>query len=128
MSTPAAAEPASQTYKGHCHCGKFAYEFKHPSLDEYKAMTCNCSICSRKAYVHSKFLPVDDITFTSGSREELSKYIWKNGVVHHLFCPVDGCAVGAYVAPQNAMSINLNNVEDIDIAKVDKFMNNGKDS
>src|ERR1700730_2373705 len=39
-----------QIYRGGCHCGRIAYEVLGP-LDG-RISECNCSICTKKAYVH----------------------------------------------------------------------------
>lgn len=36
---------ALTTYKGQCHCAAVQYEMKIPSLEERKAIRCNCSNC-----------------------------------------------------------------------------------
>ena len=37
------------TYRGGCHCGKVAFEVDG---DLTAAGQCNCSICTKKAYLH----------------------------------------------------------------------------
>ena len=39
----------TRTYRGGCHCGRVAYEVT--GVLE-KAEQCNCSICTKKGYLH----------------------------------------------------------------------------
>ncbi len=37
------------TYKGGCHCGRIAFEVEG-NLEQ--VMDCNCSICTKRGYLH----------------------------------------------------------------------------
>lgn len=39
-------------YNGCCHCGRFEFEFLHPSLEDgFEVIKCNCSICEQRGYL-----------------------------------------------------------------------------
>lgn len=45
-------EKRSEVYEAGCHCGKISFSMKlSPPLDEYKVLSCNCSICRRAGYL-----------------------------------------------------------------------------
>src|SRR3954465_14872881 len=39
----------TKTYRGNCHCGAFVFEVEDPEIVSLSA--CNCSICSKRAYL-----------------------------------------------------------------------------
>ncbi len=47
---PAEAPPGPvKTYRGNCHCGAFVFEVEAPEIA--KGSDCNCSICTKRAYL-----------------------------------------------------------------------------
>lgn len=40
-----------KTYKGKCHCGKFAFEYQIAEEGNNKPYDCNCSLCRIRAYL-----------------------------------------------------------------------------
>jgi len=53
-----ATEPL-KTYRGNCHCGAFIFEVKTHEIKT--VIGCNCSSCSKKAYLWL-FLPEGSVT------------------------------------------------------------------
>ena len=99
------------TIRGSCHCGKVAF-----SLDEEmptKAMACNCSICSRKAYL-LHFTTPDKLTLQT-PRDEIGAYTFNKHVIRHQFCKTCGCAPFSEGAgPKGPMvAVNLRCVEGV---------------
>ena len=41
--------PSERTYRGGCHCGRVRFEVRG-NLE--RVSECNCSICTKKGYVH----------------------------------------------------------------------------
>ena len=98
---------------GSCHCRKVTY-----GLDEdmpTKGMTCNCSICRRKGYIHH-FTTPDKFTL-NGSRDDIAVYTFNKHVIRHQFCKTCGCAPFAEgEGPKGpAVQINLRCVDGIDL-------------
>lgn len=69
------------------------------------ALDCNCSICSRFAFLHV-IVPHTDFELLSG-RHALQGYRFGSGVAEHLFCSL--CGVKSFYQPRShpdAWSIN----------------------
>ncbi|WP_114951814.1 GFA family protein [Sphingosinicella terrae] len=100
-------------FSGSCHCGKVRYTVDEDPPAE--AMTCNCSICRRKAPVHH-FTTPDRFTLET-PRDEISVYTFRSGNIRHMFCKTCGCAPFAEgVGPSGPMvEINLRCAEDVDL-------------
>ena len=39
----------SRTYEGGCHCGAVRFQV---IIDRWEVQDCNCSICSKKGFLH----------------------------------------------------------------------------
>ncbi len=74
---------AETTYRANCHCGKFVYEWTAPEPLS-TAMTCNCSICTKKAYVFA-FAAPGGIKVVKGSIDDLTTYMF-GGTYAHKVC------------------------------------------
>ena len=75
------------THVGGCHCGRVRFAVDAPAhlyIDE-----CNCSMCSRTAYLHL-IVPAARFRITQG-REALSLYTFNTGTAKHYFCSHCGC-------------------------------------
>jgi len=110
---------AVQTYDGGCHCGRVRFEI---STDLSRATECNCSICSKKGYLHHLVGP-ERFRMLSGS-EELATYQFGTRVARHLFCR--HCGVASFYRPRADPSkymINVRCLEGVDFArlKIEKF-------
>lgn len=96
---------------GGCHCGKVRFEVMAPRL--VSADQCNCSICSKKAYLHW-IVPRETFTLLT-PREELATYTFNTGVAKHHFCRT--CGVAAFYVPRSdpdKIDVNARCVDDID--------------
>ena len=70
---------------GQCHCGAVQFEAK---LDLADAMTCNCSLCSKKNAVMVR-IPGEDFKLLAGE-DQLGLYQWNTKVAKHHFCKTCG--------------------------------------
>jgi hypothetical protein len=103
----------TMTHHGSCYCGKVQFEFGG-TVDG--AMTCNCSICSRKGGL---LFALGEAEFTLLTPDdELSRYTFNNHAIVHRFCKTCGMQTFAQHAAQNAVYVNLRCVEGIDLASV----------
>ena len=99
---------------GSCHCGKITY-----SLDEEmptEGMSCNCSICRRKGYVHHFTAP--DVFVLTADDGDIAAYEFNHHIIHHKFCRTCGCAPFADgTAPDGKamIALNLRCVDGIDV-------------
>ncbi len=97
---------------GGCHCGKVRFEVMAPRLGS--AHQCNCSICSKKAYLHW-IVPSETFTLLT-PWEELATYTFNTGVAKHHFCST--CGVAAFYIPRSdpdKIDVNARCVDGVDV-------------
>lgn len=100
-------------YRGSCHCGKIRFAVEG-TIDS--ALSCNCSICSRKGSL-LWFVPRDRLQLQTPAAD-LNTYTFNKHVIQHHFCATCGIhPFGEGVDPKgNKMAaINLRCIEDIDL-------------
>ena len=118
---PCFAEGMSeQTYRGSCHCGKVRYEVK---ADLTQVIACNCSICSRKAYLLT-FVSPEQFNLLSGG-DDLTDYQFNTMNIHHLFCAkcgIQSFGRGTKRDGTPAISINVRCLEGVEPSEL-KVMN-----
>jgi hypothetical protein len=106
----------TRTYLGSCHCGRIAFEVTG-EIDG--ALSCNCSICSRRASL-LWFVPRSAFTLKT-PEESASTYSFNKHAIKHRFCPTCGIhPYGEATDPEGhaVAAINLRCVEDIDISSI----------
>ncbi|HWO43159.1 MAG TPA: GFA family protein [Candidatus Eisenbacteria bacterium] len=102
-------------YSGGCHCGRVRFEVDAPG--EVEAFECNCSICSKTAFLHL-IVPKSRFVLLQGA-EFLSSYTFNTGVARHLFCRI--CGVKSFYIPRSnpdGYSVNIRCLDPPGIAKV----------
>ncbi|MEJ0041716.1 MAG: GFA family protein [Rhizomicrobium sp.] len=80
---------------GGCHCGGVAFEARTP--DEVELVDCNCSMCSKTAYLHL-IVAKKDFRLTRGE-SLLTTYTFNTGAAKHLFCSV--CGIKSFYVPRS---------------------------
>lgn len=103
-------------YKGSCHCGKVAFEVEG---EINGAVTCNCSICSRKGAL-LWFVAREKLQLKT-PEEATSTYQFNKHVIKHRFCSTCGIhPYGEGTDPKgNRMAaVNLRCIEEIDLASI----------
>lgn len=94
---------------GGCHCG--AVRFQVDVREGFEIFRCNCSMCSRTAYLH---LIVDAADFRLLSGEEkLTTYTFNTRTAQHRFCSV--CGIKAFYVPRShpdGYSVNFRCLDD----------------
>ncbi len=103
-------------HQGSCHCGKVAFEVEG---DIDGAMSCNCSMCSRRGSL-LWFVPRDALRVQT-PEAEIGNYTFNKHVIQHRFCTT--CGIHPYgdgVDPQgNRMAaINLRCVEGLELESI----------
>ena len=109
-------------HRGGCHCGRVAYEVSEPIE---RVSKCNCSICTKKGYLHwivsrERFRLLTPVS-------ELATYTFNTGVAKHHFCPV--CGVASFYVPRSdpdRIDVNVRCVEDVDLAGLDVVLFDGR--
>lgn len=113
-------------YQGSCHCGAVAYQV---DADISSALSCNCSICSRKGYLLA-FVPGSSLIMLK-TDVPLSSYTFNTHKIKHQFCPVCGCApFGLGVDPEGneVAAINVRCLQEIDLDALEIHQYDGKQS
>jgi len=90
---------ASESFTGGCHCGRvrFRVRVERSGDDRLEAVDCNCSICTKKGFLHL-IVTKDAFELLAGGAE-LSTYTFNTGVAKHTFCRV--CGVHAFYTPRS---------------------------
>ena len=91
-------------HMGGCHCGRVRFEVEAPA--EIEAVECNCSICSKTAYLHL-IVSKSRFKLLRGARS-LTTYTFNTGVARHLFCKM--CGIKSFYVPRsnpNGYSVNV---------------------
>jgi len=92
-----------KTYEGGCHCGGVRFKV---DVKEFRAEDCNCSICSKKGFLHL-IIPEKQFTLLQG-KELLETYTFNTGVAQHKFCRK--CGIHAFYTPRshpNSVDVNI---------------------
>jgi hypothetical protein len=103
-------------HTGGCHCGRVRFEVRAPA--DIVVDSCNCSICSKMAFLH---LIVDskDFRLLQGA-ESLTTYTFNTGVAQHKFCSV--CGVKSFYVPRShpdGISVNARCLEPGTVASME---------
>jgi hypothetical protein len=101
--------------RGACHCGRIAYEVEGPI--EEPVSECNCSICTKKAYLHW-IIPRERFRLLT-AWEHLATYTFNTHTARHHFCPHCGVAP-FYIARSDPdkIDVNLRCVEGLDLSSL----------
>jgi hypothetical protein len=107
------------THSVSCQCGRIRLSVT-ADLDEI--VECNCSLCSRTAFLHW-YVPPQSVSLMSGG-ERLSTYVWRSATGGQHFCPTCGIAVirtSTQFPPP--VSVNARCIEGVDLAalKITQF-------
>ena len=103
------------THTGGCHCG--AVRFEVEAQAEIEAALCNCSICSKTAYLHL-IVPKSRFHLIQGE-EQLETYTFNTGVAQHHFCKT--CGIKSFYIPRSnpdGISINVRCLEPETVATI----------
>ena len=96
------------THRGGCHCGAVRFEVEAPARVEVSE--CNCSICTKNAYLHL-IVPKERFRLLAGE-DALVTYRFGTGVAKHLFCGT--CGIESFYVPRShpdGVSVNLRCLE-----------------
>ncbi|MFA5940907.1 MAG: GFA family protein [Sinimarinibacterium sp.] len=103
-------------YRGSCHCGRVAFEVEG-EIDG--AMSCNCSICSRKGSL-LWFVPRERLHLLT-PEADMATYTFNKHVIQHRFCPVCGMhpfGEGSDPQGRKMAAVNLRCVEGIELESI----------
>jgi hypothetical protein len=101
-----------KTMQGGCHCGRVRFKV---TADLDRVTYCNCSICSKKGFLHL-IVPPEQFELISGE-DNLTTYTFNTGVAKHTFCKT--CGIHAFYVPRSdpdKIDVNVRCIDDIDLA------------
>jgi centromere protein V len=101
---------------GGCHCGRVRFEVDGSPRE---IVECNCSICSRKGYLHW-IIPRAAFRLVSGE-DDLTTYRFGTGVAQHRFCR--HCGVASFYVPRShpdGIDVNVRCLDGIDAASLER--------
>lgn len=102
------------TYEGGCHCGKVRFRVV---VDKHEADDCNCSICTKKGFLHL-IVPPERFTLLSGA-DDLTTYTFNTGVAKHTFCR--HCGIHPFYRPRSHPDCFDVNVRCLDGDAISRF-------
>ena len=104
----------TRVYRGGCHCGRVAFEVTG-ALD--KAQQCNCSICTKKGYLH--WIVAREAFRLLTPQDDLATYTFNTGLAKHHFCP--RCGVASFYIPRSdpdKIDVNVRCLEGVDLERL----------
>lgn len=107
---------------GGCHCGRVRFEVDGAPGE---VVECNCSICSRKGYLHW-IVPRDAFRLLSGD-DDLSTYRFGTGVAQHRFCR--HCGVASFYVPRShpdGIDVNVRCLDDFAVGSLSRRSFDGR--
>lgn len=103
-----------ETMSGGCHCGRVRFRV---TADLSQVIECNCSICSKKGFLHL-IVPPERFTLLSGE-EVLTTYRFNTGVARHTFCSI--CGIHPFYVPRSdpdKIDVNARCLDGVDPAQI----------
>ena len=104
-----------KTLTGGCHCGRVRFEV---TTDLARVSECNCSICSKKGYLHHLVTP-DRFRLLSGGAD-LAAYQFGIHAARHLFCR--HCGVASFYRPRldpSKYMVNARCLDGVDLSTLE---------
>jgi hypothetical protein len=100
-----------KTMQGGCHCGRVRFKV---TADLDRVTVCNCSICSKKGFLHL-IVPPEKFELLSG-KDDLTIYKFNTRTAKHTFCKV--CGIHPFYVPRSdpdKIDVNARCIDDIDL-------------
>jgi hypothetical protein len=100
-----------RTMQGGCHCGRVRFRV---TADLEQVTVCNCSICSKKGFLHL-IVPPEQFELVSG-KDDLVTYEFNTRTAKHMFCKT--CGVHAFYVPRSdpdKIDVNARCIDEIDL-------------
>ena len=103
-----------RNFEGGCHCGRVRFRV---AIDLSRVTECNCSICTRKGFLHL-IVPPEQFELLSGA-EELTDYRFHTGTAKHTFCR--HCGIHPFYVPRSdpdKIDVNARCLDNIDLTEL----------
>jgi len=107
--------PDVARYTGGCHCGSVRFEVR---AELARATICNCSVCSKKGFIHLIVEPSQFELLTGA--EALVSYRFNTGVAEHKFCA--RCGIHPFYTPRSdpdKVDVNVRCLDDVDLSALE---------
>jgi hypothetical protein len=111
------------SWEGGCHCGRVRFRVV---ADLVGIADCNCSICTKKGFLHL-IVPPGQFTLLTGA-DALTTYRFGTGVAQHSFC--SHCGVQPFYVPRSdpdKIDVNVRCLDGVDISSLDIQPFDGRD-
>jgi hypothetical protein len=105
---------AKERYEGSCHCGRVRFV---ASADLAAATICNCSMCTKKGFVHLIIAP-EDFELLAGA-DALASYEFNTKTAKHRFCKT--CGIHPFYTPRSdpdKIDVNARCLEGVDVERL----------
>ena len=112
----------ARTMTGGCHCGAVRFRV---TADLDRVTDCNCSICSKKGFLHL-IVPPERFALISG-KDDLTTYTFNTRTAKHTFCK--HCGTHPFYVPRSdpdKIDVNVRCLDDIDLAAISPKRFEGK--
>ena len=103
-----------ETYEGGCHCGRVRFRV---TADLDRVTACNCSICTKKGFLHLIVLP-EQFALLSGE-DALATYRFNTGTAQHMFCK--HCGIHPFYVPRSdpdKIDVNVRCLDGVELSKL----------
>jgi len=103
-----------KTMEGGCHCGCVRFRV---TADLSGVTDCNCSICTKKGFLHL-IVPPDQFELLSGG-DDLATYQFNTGTAKHTFCK--HCGIHPFYSPRSdpdKIDVNVRCLDGVDLAEI----------
>jgi hypothetical protein len=103
-----------RTWQGGCHCGAVRFEV---TAEIREAVDCNCSICTKKGFLHLIVAPEKFQLLKGG--EGLVSYRFNTGTARHTFCGT--CGIHSFYTPRShpdKVDVNVRCIEGIELGSL----------
>jgi len=111
------------TYQGRCHCGRVRFEV---TTDLERVTDCNCSICTKKGFLHLIVEPEQFRLLTPA--DAVTLYQFNTKTAKHYFCPV--CGIHSYYIPRShpdKIDVNVRCLDGVDLQRLTVRPFNGRE-
>lgn len=117
------ASSEREVVEGGCHCG--AVRFR-ATISKREAVRCNCSICTKKAFLHL-IVPKDDFEVLQGA-DAITTYTFGTHTAKHHFCR--HCGIHSFYRPRShpdQVDVNAHCLDDVELDSFEVTLFDGKD-
>jgi hypothetical protein len=107
---------------GGCHCGRVRFQVDGEPAE---VVECNCSICSRKGYLHW-IVPKAAFRLLAGAGD-VATYRFGTGVAQHHFCRQ--CGVASFYVPRShpdGIDVNVRCLDGVDASSLPRRAFDGR--